>query len=55
MINGQPITASDKYVITDDGRTYKLVIKDCRLADAAEVSIVAKDCKCTAQLLVNGK
>ena len=55
MINGQPITASDKYMITDDGRTYKLVIKDCRLADAAEVSIVAKDCKCTAQLLVNGK
>lgn len=55
FINGNPITTSDKYQIVDDGQTYKLIIKDCRLADAAEVSIVAKDCKCTAQLLVNGR
>ena len=54
LIDGKPIKSSDKYEIIDDGHTYKLTIKDCCLTDAAEVSIVAKDCKCTAQLLVNG-
>lgn len=53
-INGKPIQPSEKYVIEVDGDMYKLTIKDCTLADAADVSIVTKDSKSDAHLLVTG-
>ena len=54
MVNGKKIKPSDKYEMITEGTTYKLIIKDCQLSDAAEISIIAKDCKSTAQLIVKG-
>ncbi len=50
----QKIKASKKYDMISDGTVHKLIVRDCQLSDAAEVSAIAKDCKSTAQLVVKG-
>jgi phosphatidate phosphatase APP1 len=54
-INGKPIKASDKYTIECQDDTYTLIIKDCQLDDTADVSIVTKDGKSAAHLIVTGR
>ena len=53
-IGTKKIKPSEKYELEVHDFTYTLKIKDCTLNDTAEVSIVAKDCKSTAQLVVKG-
>ena len=54
LVKGKKIKPSKKYVIDSQDYTHILIIKDTTLKDAGEVSIVAEDCKSTAQLLVKG-
>ena len=54
QVKGKKVKASNKYQMSSDGNEYTLIIKDCQLSDAAEVSCIAKDCKSTAQLIVKG-
>ncbi len=53
-VGGKPVENSDKYVIECHEHVYILTVKNCTLDDRSQVSIVAKDCKSSAQLDVRG-
>ena len=54
FVKGNKVKPDKKFEIDSQDYTYMLTIKNTSLADAGEVSIVAGDCKSTAQLVVKG-
>ena len=53
-INGKPVTPSDKYIIQCQDNVYTLTIKNCQLDDTSDITVVTKDGKSDAHLIVIG-
>ena len=51
---GKPIPRSYKFTPRNDGKTYRLLIKDASTDDAGPITCVFHDAQTTAKLIVKG-
>ena len=54
-INGQLVVSDSRLQVTQNGRLYKLAIKEANLLDAGDVVFTVKDLSCRTMLFVLGK
>lgn len=54
-INGQVVVSNSHFQVINNGRKYKLRIKDAVLSDAGEVIFGIKDLSCRTMLFVKGE
>ena len=54
-INGQVVVNNNRIQVINNGRKYKMTIRDALLADAGDVVFTIKDLSCRTMLFVKGK
>ena len=54
LVDGKPLTPSDKYIVQSDGFTHTLTIKNLSPIDTCEVTAIIGDNSSSAKLSVEG-
>lgn len=53
-INGQPMVGNSRIQVINNGRKYKMTIRDAILSDAGDIVFTIKDLSCRTMLFVKG-
>lgn len=54
-INGQVVVTNSRIQVINNGRNYKMTIRDATLTDAGDVVFTIKDLSCRTMLFIKGK